>query len=104
MADRSVTDAAVRPSLGLTGSRVALLQAPPRGQEAFPLAGKETHRIAVALVVVAIACSATSLGLLVFRPVSTGNLRTWLNIAALLLLITSTTNLVRITSGRDPRS
>ena len=68
------------------------------------MAGKESQRIAVALVVVAIACSVTSLSLLVFRASTTGNLRTWLNVSALLLLIGSMTNLARITGRRNPRS
>jgi hypothetical protein len=79
-------------------------QGAPRRQEAHRMAGKGTQRIAVVFVLVAIACSITSLTLLVFRPSSTGNVRTWLNISGLLLLIASTTNLVKLTSGRGPRA
>jgi hypothetical protein len=55
----------------------------------------------IALLAIAIACSAVSLGALMLRPVSTGNWRLWLNIVALLLVIFTTMRLRRGARRRD---
>lgn len=57
-------------------------------------------RGAIALLVVSVCCSAVSLGSLLLHT-GAGNVRTALNVAALLCVITATTMLVRGSRHRD---
>jgi hypothetical protein len=75
--------------------------ADPERQEASTM---ETQRLSgptTALLAIAIACSAVSLGALLLRPVGTDNWRLWLNIVALLLVIFTTIRLRRNARRKD---
>lgn len=55
----------------------------------------------IALLAIAIVCSAASLAALLLRPVGTDNWRLWLNIVALLLVIFTTMRLRRGAHRKD---